>query len=887
MQPARWQRLKPWLEQLLDAEVGSRAAILDALPEADRELRADLEALLREHDAGASLDQGAVAIAAPLLDAGQGTAEIEGERVGQQIGPYRLKRLLGSGGMGAVYLAEREQDGFTQRVALKVIRNVIGGGSARKRFDRERQILAELKHPNIAQLLDGGSTAEGAPYYTMEYVEGVPISDFCRGRGEDLRLPLRLMLKVAAALAYAHQRLVIHRDIKPSNILVTAERHVKLLDFGIAKPVSVTAGASLTRGTLGPMTPEYAAPEQFRGGAITVATDIYQFGVLLYRLLSGRLPYDADPHDSLGWARAVTEQEPMALVRALTVTQRRGRSDPGAPALRRAGDPHRLRRFLSGDLDAVVRKALAKRPEDRYRSMDALIADLEAFLRGDPVAARRTGAVDQLRRFVTRHVVAVATGGLFGVALIGATVFALGEARRARDEAARANAAVGFVEEMFGQLDPSRGGARELRAQAMLEFAAARIDRDSEGQPLLLVRLDLLVGNAFATLGDLLQAGRRFEHARTLLRRAPGADPLLVAQVLERSAWTTYRGGQVDAALALLDEAERLLAEVDASDADVAIAIAADRAIFERDRGRYPQSLPHAERALELARRFDPPGGSERAARAQLRLATAYKDVGRFEEAMEQCRSARRWLAANLGEQDLLTVSADESLGWILTSTDRLGEAETLLEAAGTRLREALGPDSTRYGTNLFNRGLLYRRLGQIERAHAAFVQVTDIYAHSSGGESLGLGWALWNLGNLSLQLGRVDEAIGELERADALWQQAMTGISPVQAQLWADLAGARIRGGRSREALQALPAAVQRVRAADLGDDEVLVRLLALQAAAASVEGDAAAATEARAQALREAERIATSAGARRGLRERVETWSALRADASVTARD
>ncbi len=887
MQPAHWQRLKPWLERLLDVEVGARASILDALPKVDRELRVDLEALLREHDAGASLDQGAVAIAAPLIDAGHSTAELEGERVGQQIGPYRLKRLLGSGGMGAVYLAEREQEGFTQRVALKVIRNVIGGSSARRRFDRERQILAELKHPNIAQLLDGGSTEDGAPYYTMEYVEGVPISDFCRGRGEDLRLPLRLMLKVAAALAHAHQRLVIHRDIKPSNILVTAERHVKLLDFGIAKPVSVTAGASLTRGTLGPMTPEYAAPEQFRGGAITVATDIYQFGVLLYRLLTGRLPYDADPHDNLGWARAVTDQEPMALVRALTVTRRRGRSDDGEPLLRRGADPRRLRRWLSGDLDAVVRKALAKRPEDRYRSMDALIADLEAFLRGDPVAARRTGTVDRLRRFVTRHLVAVATGCLFGLALIGATVFALGEARHARDEAARANAAVGFVEEMFRQLDPSRGGARELRAQAMLEFAAARIERDSDGQPLLLVRLDLLVGNAFVTLGDLVQAGRRFEHARSLLQRVPDTDPPLVAQVLERAAWTTYRGGQVDAARALLDEAEQLLVAVDTSSADVAIAITNSRAIFERDRGRYAQALPFSERALELARRFDPPGGSERAARAQLRLAAAYKDVGRFEEAVEQCRGARRWLAANLGEQDLLTVSADESLGWILTSTDRLGEAEALLEAAGARLREALGPDSTRYATNLFNRGLLYRRLGQIERAHAAFVEVTDIYVRSSGGESLGLGWALWNLGNLSLELGRVDAAIAELERADAIWQQAMAGTSPVQAQVWADLAGARIRGGQSRRALQALPAELERVRAAGLGDGEVLVHLLALQAAAASVEGDTVVAANVRAQALREAERVATSVGARRELQARVETWSALRADASVMARD
>lgn len=879
MDAARWQRLKPWLDRLLDAEDDvARAALLAALPDADRELRDELEALLREHAAAATLDHGAAALAAPLLAPELLSQELEGERVGQLVGHYRLKRLLGSGGMGAVYLAERHQDGFVQRVALKIVRTTLRGASARARFDRERRILAELKHPNIAQLFDGGSTDDGAPYYTMELVDGVPISDYCRDHGGDPVLAVRLMLKVASALAHAHQRLIVHRDIKPSNILVTAEQHVKLLDFGIAKPMFVAAGDSLTRGTIGPMTPEYAAPEQFRGGAVTAATDIYQFGVLLYRLLTGRLPYDADPADALGWARAVTEQEPIALARAFALAQQRSRdiatdaTSLPTPAMRR------LRRWLSGDLDAIVQMTLAKRADDRYRSMDALIADLEAFQRDEPVSARRAGAADRLRRFVVRHRLVVSLAALSALALLATTAYALLEAARARDEAARANAAMEFVDDMFRRLDPVQGGSRELHAEAMLAHAAGRLDRGEITQPALRVRLEQLLGDAYIALGDFAQARTRFAHAVDYLRADPQADPLQLARALERHAWTLYRSGRVEQAIGLVDEAEQRLPPASSASVDVEVAIAAFRIAVERDQGRYAASLPHAEHALALSERFDPPGGSERSTQVRMKLATVYKDLGRYEDAVNEASRARQWLASRYGEEDLRAVQGDALLGWVLTSTERYRDALPLLERAGQRYLQALGAKSPRYTTVLYSLGLLYRRLGELERAHAAFTDIVTAYREVSGESSLELGWALWNLGNLSLDLGRIKAAIQEFEEVDAIWQRSMPELTTVRASVWGDLVRARLLRRDFARARADAARFVVALQAAGGESGEPYLRLLALQAAAAAAAGDEAAAASLRAAAVQAVAKLADEPGERERLDALVAQWAETR---------
>ena len=305
--PERWRRLRPLLDRALDLGEFERAEFLRELSTESADLSGDLKRLIERHLATAGLSQPAPQLASPAIEVTE--PEPPGKPapfVGRRIGPFELTRLLGAGGMGAVYQGQRVDGGFRQTVAIKLVGGIHPGLTAR--FERERQILAELRHPNIAQLLDGGETTDGMPYFALEYIDGRPITEYADAIDADVDTRLRLLIEVAEALAYAHRRQVIHRDIKPTNILVSADGHVKLLDFGIAKLLKGESGPTLTQQRMGPMTPEYAAPEQFRGSDLSAATDVYQFGVLLFRLLTGRLPYRASADDLIQHASVAMHQ---------------------------------------------------------------------------------------------------------------------------------------------------------------------------------------------------------------------------------------------------------------------------------------------------------------------------------------------------------------------------------------------------------------------------------------------------------------------------------------------------------------------------------------------------------------------------------------------------
>jgi serine/threonine protein kinase len=403
--PERWKRLRPLLDQALDLEPAQRGEFLRGLSRESPDLVEDLQRLLARHAENTGLDGPAAGLVGERLAQGT-TLEVAptARFVGVRAGPYELRRMIGSGGMGAVYFAERVDGGFRQTVAIKLIGGVFPG--LRERFALERQILAELRHPNIAQLLDGGETADGMPYFALEYIEGRSLIEHAEATGADLDVRLGLLVRAAEALAYAHRRKVLHRDIKPGNILVTSEGGVKLLDFGIAKLLDDGGQPALTRQLLGPMTPEYAAPEQFRGEALTVATDIYQFGVLMFRLIAGRSPYRVDSSDALAFANAVCEEAPLSLDAAL-------RSEPSHPGPRAASTTRRRsERQRRLDLDRILRRCLEKAPERRYASMDALIADLEAV---------RADAKPQARRRFDRRragIAAIGTGVLLAFAAL-------------------------------------------------------------------------------------------------------------------------------------------------------------------------------------------------------------------------------------------------------------------------------------------------------------------------------------------------------------------------------------------------------------------------------------------------------------------------------------
>jgi non-specific serine/threonine protein kinase/serine/threonine-protein kinase len=426
-----------------------------------------------------------------------------------RIGPYRLVRELGRGGMGAVYLAVRADDAFQKRVAVKILKRGIDTDAVVSRFRNERQILAGLDHPNIARLIDGGTTADGLPYFVMEYVDGATLAEYCDSRHLDTTARLDLFRKVCAAVQYAHQNLVIHRDIKPANVLVTRDGVPKLLDFGIAKLVNPElAGQTVapTAAGLQLMTPEYASPEQVRGDPVTTSTDIYSLGMLLYELLTGRRPYELASRSLADMAQVICETEPQRPSTAITEL---GKGDTAAFGTRaRTGDLDRLRRRLEGDLDNIVLKALSKEPPRRYASVDQFAEDVRRHLAGLPVIARKDTLGYRTAKFVRRNRAAVAAAAGVVVALVAGIVGTTWQARVARAERARAeqrfedvrSLANDFLFELHDQIRnlPGSTPARQLlvaRGMAYLD----KLARDAGDRP----DLQRELGAGYLRLGDV------------------------------------------------------------------------------------------------------------------------------------------------------------------------------------------------------------------------------------------------------------------------------------------------------------------------------------------------------------------------------------------------
>jgi eukaryotic-like serine/threonine-protein kinase len=689
-------------------------------------------------------------------------APVEGVR----IGPYRLVRELGRGGMGTVYLAVRSDDAFQKRVALKVLKRGMDSDAIVRRFRNERQILASLNHPFISGLLDGGTTPDGLPYFAMEFVEGEPIDAYCESRRLDTTARLEMFRKICSAVQYAHQNLIIHRDIKPANVLVTGDGTPKLLDFGIAKLLDPDlAGQTFAPTAEGSplMTPEYASPEQVRGEAVTTASDVYSLGVLLYELLTGRRPYQLTSRTPAEIARVVCHSVPERPSTAVTgtadhlaadaegLTAAADHPDPGAPIPDRRPviDPQRLRRRLAGDLDNIVLKALSKEPARRYVSVDQFSEDIRRHLDGLPVIARKDTVRYRTAKFVRRNRTIVAAATLVLAALVAGIVGTTWQARAARRERARAeqrfedvrhlaNAALLEIHDAIRDL-PGSTPARQLLVSKGLEYLD-KLARDAGDRPDL--RREL--AGAYLKVGDV--QGRPLN---------PNLGDTAGALASYRKAVSTYES--IGAAASDDPSVRRELALARQRLSEILSAT-----------GDTKGALAEARLGLALLQQSTGPGGSRQGPAADLgrELAASYSRVGDLLSATGDTAGALEHRRRSLAVMETVAAIAPDDVATIRQ-----------LGVAYSKLGNQLG------NPNYPNVGDPAGALVQLERSAATFQKA--LITHPTNGVFQR---------NLAIALSNIADVLTALKRpADALARQRQA-LAAFEAQSAADPANAAAR---------------------------------------------------------------------------------------------
>jgi eukaryotic-like serine/threonine-protein kinase len=750
--PERWRVIEECLDRVLDSPESERARILDEVE--DPSLRREVEKLLAaSEEAGSRFETPPLLVAREVLREPETVDPVE---VGRQIGPWRTVRLLGRGGMGAVYLAERADGAFDKAVALKIVKRGMDTDEIVRRFHQERKILARLEHPNIAGLIDGGVTDDGMPYFVMELAVGEPIDEWCDARTLLVRERLRLFRTVCEAVQYAHGNLVIHRDLKPPNVVVSGGE-VKLLDFGIAKLLGAEdAQAVITQTNEARLTPRYAAPEQVRGLATTTATDVYSLGIILYELLTGRPPFRLSGRTLLEMQVIICTEDPLR-PSAVVTRSREGKSAVEIARSRGLGRPETLQQMLRGDLDAICLKALCKAPEERYGSPIALADDIERYLEGRPVRAMPPSRSYRARKFVQRNRAAVALGALTGLVLAGATIATVVSAAAARrqgllrqQEAERATVARDFVVNMLGSFDPDeQPGRRQLTTAELIQVGIANLDA-LDVQPSLKATVMNTLGQVAFNMGERSVADSLFRGAYAIL--APTGDNadlantmMGIGQILQRDqkyvdAANWYRRA-LDARQQNLEPLDRRTAEAQRALAFALYNIDGDAASREAEalysdllaRPDLPadlqaaaieglgdlrlraHELPQAEslytRVLVLRRATQPEGHPD-IARALWGLGTAVRDQDRLAEAEADYRESLEILMAAYGPRHRDVAFAWYFLGQALSLQQRDAEAEDAFRQAA-EISADVNPPGHSFTAQAFHyTGLMASRAG-------------------------------------------------------------------------------------------------------------------------------------------------------------------------------
>lgn len=760
----KWQKAKEIFQTAMNLPSAERQAFIENATNDDR-IKAEVKTLLEAHEeAGDFINESAFSVA-DFVDKSP-----KKSLVGKEIGAYKILKEIGHGGMGAVYLAERADTEFTKQVAVKLIKRGLDSDEIIKRFRNERQILANLEHPNIARLLDGGTTEDGSPFLVMEFIEGEPLTRFCDEKDLTLNERLELFIQICSAVQYAHRNLIVHRDLKPSNILVAEDGTPKLLDFGIAKlttPIpDQTNGQTATNFNV--MTPEYASPEQVRGETVTTATDVYSLGIVLYEILTGNRPFSFENKSLESILHTICESEPQ---KPSSVFSTKSKVQSPKSKYKNPQSAIRNPQLLKGDLDNIVLMAMRKEPERRYSSVEQFAEDIRRYLDGLPIIAREDSFSYRAGKFVSRNKVGVAAVSGVAVSLIAGIFTTTRQAKIAQKQRDKATKINKFLQKMLSSADP-RAVGKDAKVVEVLQIAADSIEKDFATSPEIVADLQTTIGLTFLSIGQIDSAEPHLTQALKIRKRLFGLENSETAVSLNNFGKLQQAKGDLKQAEKLFRQSLMILQSVPKSDSLEITSVLGNLGYLLMLEAEYEESKFVLHEKLEIVRRNSGENNSE-IAQTLSNLANVYSVSGDKKTAEKMHRKALHLTQKVYGKEHPDTATAMLHLA-ITIMDSKPDEAEYLIKQTLTSRRKFFGNGHTETAWAIYYFGDIFLRKGIYAKAAECANEILSWRGNSIPETHSAINSTLLMLGRCYLGLKRPTEAKSLLQECMELRKKTL-----------------------------------------------------------------------------------------------------------------